>query len=74
MRVQLEKRGVLGAGQVKKGGSLPRHIPILNIYASTPPGESALEKLRCLSAGGAKNGVIVLEMEMNVIESDANMI
>ena len=38
MRVQLEKRGVLGAGQVKKGGSLPRHIPILNIYVSTPPG------------------------------------
>ena len=37
MRVQLEKRGVLGAGQVKKGGSLPRHIPILNIYVSTPP-------------------------------------
>ena len=36
MRVQLEKRGVLGAGQVKKGGSLPRHIPILNIYLSTP--------------------------------------
>ena len=32
MRVQLEKRGVLGAGQAKKGGSLPRHIPILNIY------------------------------------------
>ena len=38
MRVQLEKRGVLGAGQVKKGGSLPRHIPILNIYVSAPPG------------------------------------
>ena len=37
MRVQLEKRGVLGAGQVKKGGSLPRHIPMLNIYVSTPP-------------------------------------
>ena len=37
MPVQLEKRGVLGAGQVKKGGSLPRHIPILNIYVSTPP-------------------------------------
>ena len=31
------KRGVLGAGQVKKGGSLPQHIPILNIYVSTPP-------------------------------------
>ena len=42
MRVQLEKRGVLGAGQVKKGGSLPRHIPILNIYVSTPPGEKCL--------------------------------
>ena len=41
MRVQLEKRGVLGAGQVKKGGSLPRHIPILNIYVSTPPGLGA---------------------------------
>ena len=37
MRVKLEKRGVLGAGQVQKGGSLPRHIPILNIYVSTPP-------------------------------------
>ena len=37
MRVNLEKMGVLGAGQVKKGGSLPRHIPILNIYVSTPP-------------------------------------
>ena len=37
MRVQLEKRGVLGAGHVKKRGSLPRHIPILNIYVSTPP-------------------------------------
>ena len=43
MRVQLEKRGVLGAGQVKKGGSLPRHIPILNIYVSTPPGIQGLE-------------------------------
>ena len=43
------KRGVLGAGPTrKKGGlrcgsgqkrgSLPRHIPILNIYVSTPPG------------------------------------
>ena len=37
MRVKLEKMGVLGAGQVKKGGSLPRHIPMLNIYVSTPP-------------------------------------
>ena len=37
MLVKLEKRGVLGAGQVQKGGSLPRHIPILNIYVSTPP-------------------------------------
>ena len=37
MRVKLEKRGVLGAGPDKKGGSLPRHIPILNIYVSTPP-------------------------------------
>ena len=41
MRVQLEKRGVLGAGQVKKGGSLPRHIPILNIYVSTPPRDAS---------------------------------
>ena len=36
------KRGILCAGQVKKG-SLPRHIPILNIYVSTtynpPPPE-----------------------------------
>ena len=31
------KRGVLCMGQVKKGGSLPRHIPILNIYVSAPP-------------------------------------
>ena len=42
------KRGVLGAGQTRKkgglrcvsgqkGGYLPRHIPILNIYVSTPP-------------------------------------
>ena len=49
VRAQLEKGGgVLGAGQTrKKGGlrcesgqkrgSLPRHIPILNIYVSTPP-------------------------------------
>ena len=39
MRVKLEKKGggVLGAGQVKKLGSLPRHIHILNIYVSTPP-------------------------------------
>ena len=38
MRVKLEKRGVLGAGQVQKGGSLPRHIPILRIYVSSLPG------------------------------------
>ena len=42
------KRGVLGAGPTRKkgglrcgsgqkGGSLPQHIPILNIYVSTPP-------------------------------------
>ena len=31
------KRGVLGAGQVKQSGSLPRHIPVLDIYASPPP-------------------------------------
>ena len=37
MRVKLEKRGVLGAGQVQKGGSLPRHIPILNIYICEYP-------------------------------------
>ena len=37
VRIKLEKRGVLGAGQVQKGGSLPRHISILNIYVSTPP-------------------------------------
>ena len=48
MRAQLEKGRVLGAGQTrkkgglrygsgKKEGSLPRHIPILNIYVSTPP-------------------------------------
>ena len=47
---QAEKRGVLGAGSTrkkrgvglrcgsgKKGGSLPRHIPTLNIYVSAPP-------------------------------------
>ena len=50
MRVQLEKRGVLGAGQVKKGGSLPRHIPILNIYASTPPGVLRLIYIRNIVA------------------------
>ena len=42
-----EKRGVLGTGQVKKGGlrhgsgkkggSLLRHIPVLDIYVSAPP-------------------------------------
>ena len=39
MRAQLEKLGggVLGAGQVKKGGSLPRHIHTLNIYVSSSP-------------------------------------
>ena len=31
------KMGVLGAGHVKKGGSLPRHIPILKIYVCAPP-------------------------------------
>ena len=34
---QTRKKGVLGAGQVQKGVSLPWHIPILNIYVSTPP-------------------------------------
>ena len=37
MLVKLEKRGGLRCGSGKKGGSLPRHIPILNIYVSTPP-------------------------------------
>ena len=52
MRAQLEKGGVVGAGptrkrgsgQVKKGGSLPRHIPILDIYVSTPPPPGILAK------------------------------
>ena len=35
--LRLEKRGVLGTGQVKKGGSLLRHIPVLGIYVSAPP-------------------------------------
>ena len=30
------KKGVLGRGQVKKR-SLPRHIPVLDIYVSAPP-------------------------------------
>ena len=33
-----KKNGVLGAGQVEKLGSLPRHIPILDIYVSAPGG------------------------------------
>ena len=37
VRVQLEERRVIGAGQVQKGGSLPRYIPILNIYVIPPP-------------------------------------
>ena len=45
MRIQLEKRGVLSTGQVNKGGSLPRHIPIYteHIYVSTPPGYNNIE-------------------------------
>ena len=46
--VTARKRGVLGADQTRKKGGLrcgsgqkrgvfPRHIPILNIYVSTPP-------------------------------------
>ena len=31
------KKGVLRCGSGPRGGSLPRHIPILNIYVSTPP-------------------------------------
>ena len=49
MRAQPENGGIrcgpnskkmryLGAGQAKNGGSLPRHIPILDIYVSPPPG------------------------------------
>ena len=30
------KKGVLGTGKVKKGGSLLRHIPVLDIYVSAP--------------------------------------
>ena len=58
MRAQLEKgglkygsnakKGVLGADQVKKGGSLPRHIPMLNICEYPPPPGSIL-KLDCVS-------------------------
>ena len=29
--------GGLSCGSGKKGGSLPRHIPVLDIYASAPP-------------------------------------
>ena len=32
------KKGGLRCGLGLKGGSLPRHIPILNIYVSTPTG------------------------------------
>ena len=28
--------GVLGTGLVQRGGSLPRHIPVLDIYVSAP--------------------------------------
>ena len=31
------KKGGIRCGQVEKEGSLPRHIPMLNIYVSTPP-------------------------------------
>ena len=34
-----KKGGVLGTGHVKKGGSLLRHIPVLDIYVSPPPPE-----------------------------------
>ena len=30
------KGGVLGAGQVKQSGSLPPHIPVLDIYTNPP--------------------------------------
>ena len=36
MRVQLQKGGLSG-GSDKKGGSLPQHIPVLDIYVSAPP-------------------------------------
>ena len=47
MRVKLEKKGgVLGVGQVKKGGGVftAAHIPIhvLNIYVNTPGGGGGL--------------------------------
>ena len=37
MQVTLEERGVLGAGQVKKGGLYRGTYLLLNIYVSTPP-------------------------------------
>ena len=36
-RVRLEKRVVLGTGQVQKWRSLLRHIHVLDIYVSAPP-------------------------------------
>ena len=37
VRAQLEK-GVSGAGHVKKSGSLPQHIHVLDIYVSATHG------------------------------------
>ena len=37
MRAQLEKKGGHRCGSGHKWGSLPRHIPILDIYESAPP-------------------------------------
>ena len=37
---------VLGTGQVKKGGPLLRHIPVLDIYVSAPPPPPPWELLR----------------------------
>ena len=43
MRAQLGKGGVFGAGQVK-GGSLPPHKYVLDIYASPPTHKVGLQK------------------------------
>ena len=58
-----KKKGVLGAGQVQKGGSLRRHIPILNIYVSTHPrgGDLMCIYLRGLTLAGSSWLVVFLK-------------
>ena len=52
VRAQLEIRGVLGAGHVKNGGSLPRHILRLDIYISAPPPPPGSRGTGCYVATG----------------------